>query len=85
MSKLMKEMDDNCDVSCSADGNDEMCRTHFKMFKTHNSSRIGIFFSTLAPLHGGCTVFTRHGPHAAYCLLTTICNNTTTAATEHQK
>ncbi|XP_026823481.1 uncharacterized protein LOC113561334 isoform X2 [Rhopalosiphum maidis] len=43
MSKLMKEMDDDCNVPCSGAENEsnEICRTHFKMFKTHNSSRIG--------------------------------------------
>uniref|UniRef100_A0A2H8TH86 non-specific serine/threonine protein kinase n=1 Tax=Melanaphis sacchari TaxID=742174 RepID=A0A2H8TH86_9HEMI len=43
MSKLMKEMDDDCNVSCSAaeNGSSDMCQTHFKMFKTHNSTRIG--------------------------------------------
>ncbi|XP_050059331.1 uncharacterized protein LOC114123800 isoform X3 [Aphis gossypii] len=43
ISKLMKEIDDDCNVSCSAaeNGPNEMCQTHFKIFKTYNSSKIG--------------------------------------------
>lgn len=45
MSKLTKEMDDDCNVPCNASGNasNEKCRTHFKMFKTYNTSLIGIY------------------------------------------
>lgn len=47
MSKLMKEMDDDCNVSCSAveNGPKEMCQTHFKIFKTHSSSKIGNWYT----------------------------------------
>ncbi|XP_060876389.1 uncharacterized protein LOC132949489 isoform X2 [Metopolophium dirhodum] len=43
MSKLTKEMDDDCNGSCNAARNasNERCQLHFKMFKTYNTSIIG--------------------------------------------
>lgn len=37
MSKLMKEMDEDCDVSC-IENTTNNCQKHFKMFKTQNTS-----------------------------------------------